>query len=370
MPPRSPQHNPTPASTPAATPAVPPVTPAAAAAAGSRPNSLDPLESTVGDSDVQRFLAEKPAPAAPPVDEFGPDLTGDQCFRHAGWEPIRRRVRASLFRTGQTGRRVEAFDQCGDNAWIEQNCDDSELFRVKCNRCHDRLCTPCANERAYKIRDALCRQMGDAAHSFITLTLSGRGESLTELVDRLYRSFRYLRSHPVWENAVTGGAAFLEIKWNHKSSRWHPHLHIICVSKFLPQHTLSDAWRSITKDSFIVDIRRISAKATQIGYVTKYASKPLNTSFASVDDRMDEAVIALKGRRLCLTFGSWYGTPLTVAEEEELDDEAGSSKFWRPVASLHDIFTRAALGDPDAEKIWQAIGGPRRIAAIAGGNSS
>ena len=138
------------------------------------------------------------------------------------------------------------------------------------------------------MRDALASQMGTKAHSFCTLTLCGKGEKLTDLIDRLYKCFRALRQHPLWTNAVRGGGAFLEVKWIDKFGRWHPHLHCIIDADFMDQGHLSTAWHSITRDSFIVDIRRVRDIKGQQRYVTKYASKPLNTSFSTSPHLLDE----------------------------------------------------------------------------------
>lgn len=181
--------------------------------------------------------------------------------------------------------------------------------------------------------------------TFITLTLSGKGEPLTELIDRLYKHFRALRQHPVWSGAVQGGAAFLEVKYSDKARRWHPHLHIICHAKFVQQSELSLAWRSITKDSFIVDIRRVKDVGHAAKYVTKYASKPLNTSFAMSPILLDEAVVALKGRRLCLCFGTWYGTPLDLAEDTEFADDLIDLAGWHNVGSLEETLELARQGE-------------------------
>ena len=185
---------------------------------------------------------------------------------------------------------------------------------------------------------------------FITFTLCGSGkDKLNDLVDRLYKSFRYLRSHPVWERQL-GGAAFLEIKRSSKSDRWHPHLHVISEGKFIPQSDLSDAWRSITHDSYVVDIRPCGGETTK-RYVCKYASKPLNSSFADVPAHLDEAIEALKGRRLCLTFGTWYGTSLTGAEDEELADDLTDAHGYHYVGDLETFLVDAKAGDFESNRI-------------------
>lgn len=277
-----------------------------------------------------------------------PPLSPDQCFRHSGWEDLRSRVRAALFRTNQTPSRVTAFDECGLNAWVERTIEKPHKHRLKSSFCHDRLCTPCANERSFRMRDALMTAMGDRPHSFITLTLCGKGEKLTDLIDRLYKSFTALRRHPTWESKVRGGGAFLEIKWSDKAQRWHPHLHIIADADYIEVGDLCAAWKSITKDSFIVDIRRVREKSGQARYVTKYASKPLNTSFSTSPKLLDEAVTALHRRRLCLTFGTWYNTPLDDAEEDVLDEDLASFGKWESIGGLYALHALACKGDAAA----------------------
>lgn len=298
--PPSPSGLPAPTAAPEGLPHCPPQAPS--------PNSLDTLESSVK------------LPPQPDRSGNAPPLKGGQGFIHGGWAWLRNRVRRSLFRTSQPGHRVGAFDDCCREVNIYQNADDKSQFAVRCNRCHDRLCLPCAHIRSLVIRDALMAMVDGREHTFITLTLSGKNEDLTAVIDRLYKHFRALRQHPLWADNVKGGAAFLEIKWNEKAERWHPHLHIVADARFIPQGELSTVWHTITHDSFIVDIRRIREEKQTLAYVTKYASKPLNMTFARDEDKLDQAVCALKGRRLCLTFGSWYGTPLTNVEDDVIDD--------------------------------------------------
>lgn len=327
------------AGTPAEGGALPPVPP-------SPPPSLDTTETSVR-ANVEAFLN---APAEE-NQEWEPNLQEDMHtirFRHSGWWQLRRRIFAALQRTGQTRSRLCAFGSCGAGAWIEQSAEDSSRLRVKQCYCHDRLCTPCANSRSYNLSQALLHLIEEKPHTFITLTLCGKGEALTELIDRLYKHFRALRLHPLWAESVRGGAAFLEVKYNDKSQRWHPHLHIIADCNFINQGELSSVWRGITKDSFIVDIRKVRDSEVSARYVTKYASKPLNSSFANSPKLLDEAIVALKGRRLCLCFGTWYGTPLDALEDTELADDLIDTGKWIPIGSLEDALFAASHGDAQA----------------------
>lgn len=199
--------------------------------------------------------------------------------------------------------------------------------------------------------------MKGKAISFITLTLAGHNDTLTEKVDRLYKHFKALRNHPLWEERVTGGAAFLEIKYNDKARRWHPHLHIIADAGYIHAGELSDVWRGISRDSFIVDIRRVKDEENAAGYVTKYASKPLNTSFSNSTALLDEAVAALKGRRLCLAFGNWYGTPLDFEQDELLDEDELPNDAWANFCPLYDLIMDANSGHAESREILIAAGG-------------
>lgn len=326
--------------------------PLAAGAAPSSP-SLDTQESSVR-GDFDRFWSEKGTPAEYFADAVLDEQSHSARFRHASWASIRHRVWDSLTRTAQSNSRRVAFGSCGSYSWIEQSDDNTQRFRIRHNHCHDRLCTPCANARAAQLQAALFAQLGNGQFSFITLTLCGKAEPLAGLVDRLYKHFRALRAHPLWADNVEGGAAFLEIKWSDKAQRWHPHLHIICQARFIDQGALSNVWRTITKDSFIVDIRRVHQKAESARYVTKYASKPLNTSFSNTPALLDEALRALKGRRLCLCFGSWYGTPLSTIEDETLD--FADEEHWHHFTDMESLLTKAASGDRDSIHIIQSAG--------------
>jgi len=325
----------------------------------SRPsNSLDTQESSVR-RDFDAWLHEK-GDKAEFFYEPALDTTSHSArFRHSGWAVFRKKIWESMIRTGQTPSRRRAFGECGSYSWTEQNVYKHDEFRFRHNHCHDRLCTPCANARSQRITAALLQVIGDQPVSFITLTLCGRGETLSDLIDRLFKHFRALRLHPTWADKVRGGAAFIEVKWSDKAQRWHPHLHIIADASFINQGELSDVWRGISKDSFIVDIRRVKNPQVTGHYVTKYASKPINSSFINEPERLDEALKSLKGRRLCLCFGTWYHTPLNGAEDEEFDLEQ-DHKDWKMFCDLETLLQRACSGESHAISVLMAAGGEFR----------
>lgn len=105
-------------------------------------------------------------------------------------------------------------------------------------------------------------------------------------------------------------------------------------------------WHTVTGDSYIVDIRRPANNETVARYVTKYASKPFNNSFVRQPKLLDEAIVAMHGRKLCVTFGSWRGQLLTVIP---YDGE------WEHVASLETVISKAASGNIEARAIMEAL---------------
>ena len=118
---------------------------------------------------------------------------------------------------------------------------------------------------------------------------------------------------------------------------------------------MSDVWRGITKDSYIVDISRDRSACRVASYVTKYASKPLNTSFANTPWLLDEAPVALKGRRLCFAFGAWYRKALTDPELDGDDAMSLIEDTWEMFIELEELLKNANGGSRDATSILLAM---------------
>jgi hypothetical protein len=181
---------------------------------------------------------------------------------------------------------------------------------------------------------------------FVTLTLRSTTESLSELLAKLSTCFARLRRHALWANRTTGGVSFIEVKWNPHLARWNVHLHCITQGGYINQSLLSKTWKRITGDSLIVDIRLVKSQSHLTSYVTKYASKPLSHTVLLDDDRLDEAMRALKGKRLATTFGDWRGVLLTPKQ-----DESG----WKNVGTLNSIIEQSYAGDAESQAIYHSL---------------
>lgn len=261
-------------------------------------------------------------------------------FRHSGWAHDRRRVYDALRRTEQSGNRISDFLDCGRHAYVFRSVEDPEVYSLGGSTCHDRFCLPCGRERSRVIAGNVKLRTEGKPARFITLTLRSTTEPLTELLAKLTKDFGALRRSKMWRTRVTGGVGFLECKWIPASNRWHVHLHCLVQGRYVPQDELSRTWEKITGTSKIVDIRIATNDKHVTFYICKYASKPLDHSVVTEPLRLDEAIVALKGKRLCMTFASWRGYKLTEPPE---------TGTWIQLGTLDQIITLAGEGDVDAQ---------------------
>jgi hypothetical protein len=225
--------------------------------------------------------------------------------RHAGWKEHRARVWAALIATDASDSRLTRFAECGDHAFVQRRLDDPTRYRCVLETCHDRWCAPCAAQRRALIADHIRAHVAHGLHRFVTLSLRSSDQTLKAQLDRLIACFRRLRQRTLWRERVDGGLAGIELTWNEERRQWHPHLHAIIHGRWIGQADLSAAWRDVTGDSFIVDIRFIRDPAKVARYVSKYATKPLPASIQRDPDRLAEAVEAFNNRRTFVQFGDW-----------------------------------------------------------------
>ncbi len=284
------------------------------------------------------------------ADSAGRAISEDQrtpiLFRHSGWQRTRRLVAESLSRTEQTFARTSEFRHCGLFAYVLRSVEDPEKFRVAGSCCRDRFCLPCATERSYVIAGNVLERIDGKEIRFLTLTIKTAAEPLTQQLNKLYSSFQALRRRAIWKKGVRGGVAFLELKWSENGQRWHPHLHCLMEGTWLDQVALKRIWKQITGDSYVLDIRRPPNNIAVTRYVSKYASKPFNNTFVNRADLLDEAVLALAGRKLAVTYGTWRGLLLTATPDEGC---------WEHVAPLDTIIAKAAAGNQECRLIMASL---------------
>ncbi len=287
------------------------------------------------------FLDHDPDHFRAPIE---PITLREGLWRHSGWRHQRIQVWQALKRARLNDTRLERFANCGSGMSLEYT-DPEKLakpsdfdVRIAANTCHDRFCVPCGAARAFAIYTGLQARMEGKAIKFITLTLRCNGKSLKDRLDRLYTCFSQLRRRKLWTNAVQGGAAFCECKLGKSADNWHVHLHLLCECDFIAQKDLSSEWHAVTGDSFIVDIRQPDQTHGVARYVTKYVTKPASKEVYDSPAALDEMISALKGRRLCLTFGTWRGTPLKPHRP--------SSEGWKSLCRMDHLLANSTPNSP------------------------
>ena len=267
-------------------------------------------------------------------------------FRHRKHEWHRDRVLASFGRLEIDEIRQRAYASCGSNAWLVQSESEKREFALRSDCCHDRWCPACAKTRASIIRHNIQPLIEQRTCRFITLTLKHTDEALTDRISRLFSSFARLRKLKLWTDSIDGGAAFTEVKINTETGRWHPHIHAIAVGRYLPLQRLKAAWLACTGNSHIVDIRIIKDPHKVASYVTKYVTKPADNNLYRIPEALDEAIVAMRGRRLVATFGTWRATALLRWEAR---DE------WRPVLEWPEFIKRIGEGNHWCIHAWHNL---------------
>ena len=269
------------------------------------------------------------------------ELTNSSAWRHAGWARQRSKVYEALRRLDVSHRRMGSFIECGQFSWIQRDRKNHERYALKTNACHDRFCVPCCTARGTKLSARVAAKMATTRYRMITLTLKHNPAHLADQIDRLVDCFRNLRKTRLWKTHVKGGVAFTEVKLSDRTGLWHPHLHILCHGRFIDKNELKKAWLAVTGDSMVTSIDMVKDRKHAADYTAKYCTKGWDHPVFANEDKLAEAIAALRGRRLVTTFGSWRGFKLN--EPPEPGD-------WEQVAPLDEYLTLAEQGDPHA--IW------------------
>jgi hypothetical protein len=275
-----------------------------------------------------------------------PSIHEEEHFRHSSWHVRRRKIYKGMTRCHLSGTRLDRFAECGANLWVGVDADSGEL-KLQCDRCHDRWCVPCGAESSARMGEQLWLAMDGKQCRFLTLTRRHNSTPLTDQLDSLYACFNRLRERAFWKATVKGGAFFVECKLNEKTRAWHLHMHLIVTGDFIPQKALSKEWLAVTQDSSIVDVRTIPNFENLARYVTKYVTKPMDSAVYDDEERMDEMIIAMRGRRLCSTFGTWRKLKLNGDEEP--------SKPLKQKRHLASLLYDVRQGDAAAYALWRAV---------------
>ena len=244
---------------------------------------------------------------------------------------------------GSPGKRTlsSRVARCGEYLLFRHYADVDEVRLHAAVFCKKHLLCPlCAIRRgakamqAYLPRYEALRAADGALWPFlVTLTVKD-GANLAERFGHLHAA-----QHELWKRKHRGRGSVLDLVqaavWSYEVKRgkgsglWHPHLHMVAMCREAPdQAALAAEWQSITGDSYIVDVRPISAEDPASGFleVFKYALK-----FS--DMRLEDTVHAfetLQGRRMVGSAGLFRGIEIPEQlVDEPLDDLPYVELFFR-----------------------------------------
>ena len=242
-------------------------------------------------------------------------------------------------------RKIRAFNfsVCRQNAWLAVSTLDRTVF-IASDSCRLRWCPICSRARSAFISQAVSAWLVKHPRpKILTLTLAHTSDSLESQIIRLYACFQSLRRWKLWRRLVHGGIWFFQVKLTKLTESWHPHLHILLDSEFIPHGVLKAAWLTLTGDSHIIDIRRIYKPDVAADYVARYSARPAVLSDLSENHR-ESVFRALHGRRLCGKFGTASAVDLSGKSPAD-PAESLSLLSWDAVKANID-------SDPNLALLW------------------
>lgn len=193
--------------------------------------------------------------------------------------------------------------ECRSRAWFVRERETGSV-RVVSNHCRLRWCPLCARSRQGYITIQVKEWFQACIEpKLLTLTIRHTDSPLLEQIDRIYSSFRALRRSKFWRKNCRGGVWFFQITYNPKKREWHPHIHCVIDSKYLPYLKLRQLWHYYTSGSDILDIRSVYKIDDAASYVARYASRPHELRTLNIDCQKT-LLRSLYGKRMCGTFGT------------------------------------------------------------------
>ncbi len=234
---------------------------------------------------------------------------------------------------------------CRTSAFFVRHIETGQV-RIRSNACHLRWCPLCsASKSAYQKKAVMAWACSRSGLKLMTLTLKHSPAVLTHQIKNLYRCFALFRKDKTIKSLIRGAVWFIQIKLSTRDNQWHPHVHMIIDSDYIPHTDLVRIWRRITITSKIVDIRAIWNPKFAASYVGRYAARPAALTLLRRAERV-ELALALRGRRLAGTWGSARVVKLTKPKRDDRAD-------WLPLGTWDEIYGVKST-DPVAASIFEA----------------
>nr|CRY94991.1 hypothetical protein [uncultured prokaryote] len=204
--------------------------------------------------------------------------------------------------------------------------------------------------------------------------LSERLKHLQTSLTRLHKRRHGKRSRSELVD-IDGAVWSYEVTYS-EANGWHPHVHAIYLAKEQPsQAALRSEWENITVDSFMVDVRPITADesapadvdphAKGFAEVFKYALKAAELPAS----KLIESYMVLRGKRLVRAFGKFFG--VVEPDNDDLGDELPASDLpyidllWRYSGGRYE-HARTTYSEPSVECEGRSPGDASDLSAAPG----
>jgi len=181
-------------------------------------------------------------------------------------------------------------------------------------RCDLRICPHCLKRLGRKVWDIRAKDLASVSRGkpgwswkMLTLTVKTNGEAWTkdglrERLKKIWECGRKLLREVFLTDKDAGAVGVTEV-----GSGGNVHIHVIVWGRYASQESLSRRWEALTKDSKIVDIRKVKGSLRgALGYVGKYLSKLPGFVTAS---QFGLYLQAIAGHRRIHVFGCLIGKP-------------------------------------------------------------
>jgi len=225
--------------------------------------------------------------------------------------------------------------------------DGSSKLEQRLNACRSRHCPYCRAKAMSTLRNTISAEIADYKWpTFLTLSVRhNEADPLEDLIELLYSSWTKLLRSQVMEG-VRAGIKVVEIK--RTANGWHPHLHIIMDSEWIPHKLLQAAWIKATGGSSQVNVTRIKSTAKATEYVAGYVAK----AGVALDFRHEvQQMKALKGRKLIAGFRESRHVHFTANESATASEPEAERPNEKDLGSLASLLSQARSGIDSARII-------------------
>lgn len=257
-----------------------------------------------------------------------------------------RRMIAALYSTWDVKQNALAsrMSQCCTSARVYVD-PDTGTVRPWLSLCRSRMCPYCGKGRAAKLQVSLYHLIQKMkAPKHLTLTYRSNDDPLGVQLKKLKYAFKRLRNTADWKKKVTGGVFTVEVTRNADTGRWHPHMHIVIDSEYLPQKRLVFLWSKYMPDGKNVWIRPVT-NAHGMGWeMAKYIGKAPTTRDWTIG-AIREYQTASAGARFVQCFGDYSKYKLNLHFEKT---EQGPRVYY---VSIRRIVQLARHGVPLARDL-------------------